>query len=337
MGFWKMVEGARGVWNKFNNGVSELGNWITDSAVNTLGTDVGSLIHGFSGRTAEEQNAQQLQMQKELNEYNKQLNEKLMEREDTAYSRSISDMMSAGLNPAMLYGGSAGTLSSSAGNQLNSAPSLQALPAGSLAELAGFVINFKRMLSDINKNDAEVKNIKADTIGKNLKNVFQQVENTFQILQKKTDLIKTIYSNKATKLNNSLLEAEIAGRDRDGTYRNQPMISESSSWSGLSVSKSSSSTKPYFPSENIPDNQLIDKMQAHITNELKVYNADDRETLARAYMKHFQNGNFPLRKAEDGFKYKLYKMTPHQANVMRRWLNDTYLQMYWDNPTTLPK
>lgn len=327
MGFWGFMNGM------FRDRDASFANFTTVGGH----AQVSDLIDNFTGKTQNDWNNKQYQLQKQQLEYNKELNDKLMQREDTAYSRSISDMMSAGLNPAMLYGGSVGSLSSSAGNQLNTATSTQALPAGSLAELAGFVMNMKNVLSQVEKNNAEVKNIQADTIGKNLKNVFQQVENTFQILQKKSDLVKTIYGNKASKLNNALLEAEVAGRERDGTYRNQPMISESSSWSGFSVSKSSSSTKPYFPEENIPDNQLISRMQAHINNELKVYNADDRETLARAYMKHFNNGNFPLRKAEEGFKYKLYKMTPHQANVMRRWLNDTYLQMYWDNPITLPK
>lgn len=250
MGFWNQINPqntASGFWNAITGGVH---------------SQVAPFVNNFTGVSQDEWNEKQYQLQKDTLNYNKELNEKLMQREDTEYSRSISDMMSAGLNPAMLYGGSAGSLSSSAGNQLNSAPSTQALPAGSLAELAGFVMNMKNVLSQVEKNNAETKNIEEDTFGKKLKNIYQQVENTYQDIQKKQSIVSEWIKQHGNKYSNSLLEGEVKGRARDGTYQNQPVYSNSESTSvnvgpiGFSSSSSETSPSNYKNLDWIPYNDL---------------------------------------------------------------------------------
>lgn len=218
MGFWGTMNGI------FRDRDASFANFITVGGH----AQVSDLIDNFTGKTQNDWNNKQYQLQKDTLKYNKQLNELLMQREDTEYSRSISDMMSAGLNPAMLYGGSVGSLGSSAGNQLNTATSTQALPAGSLAELAGFVMNMKNVLSQVNRNDAEAENIRTSTEGKKLDNIYKQIENTYADIQKKQAIVSEWIKQHGNKYSNSLLEGEVKGRARDGSYQNQPVYTDTS-------------------------------------------------------------------------------------------------------------
>ena len=54
------------------------------------------------------QGKENLQMKKEQMEYIKKLNEKIMEREDTAFQRQVNDLRKAGLSPLMADNGGAG-------------------------------------------------------------------------------------------------------------------------------------------------------------------------------------------------------------------------------------
>lgn len=62
-------------------------------------------------------NRKQMELAEEANDYQKQLNERLMQREDTAYQRAVKDALAAGLSPLTVAGtggaGAGGTVSGS--------------------------------------------------------------------------------------------------------------------------------------------------------------------------------------------------------------------------------
>lgn len=95
------------------------GNWVVDG-INWL----TNLIFGISDR----KNQRDVQAQNQSNwqkqfDYQTELNKLLMNREDNAYQRTVSDMRKAGLNPLSLTSASTNTLSGHSGNSGNSASS----------------------------------------------------------------------------------------------------------------------------------------------------------------------------------------------------------------------
>ena len=52
---------------------------------------------------------QNFDLQKEQFDYQKQLNQTVMEREDSAYQRQVEDLKQAGLSPLMVSGGASAT------------------------------------------------------------------------------------------------------------------------------------------------------------------------------------------------------------------------------------
>lgn len=64
-----------------------------------------NLWKGFTGQmSAEKQNEENLQFQREKLEYEKQLQQQIFEREDTAYQRSAQDAQAVGINPMAMTG-----------------------------------------------------------------------------------------------------------------------------------------------------------------------------------------------------------------------------------------
>lgn len=100
-----------------------------------------------------------LEFQKEAFAYNKQLNATMMQREDNAYQRAVTDAKAAGLSPLAVTGGA----SSSAGS-LVSAPQQQSYNSGaSQAAIAQTLLSLSGMAQDVSLKAAQVKNIEAQT------------------------------------------------------------------------------------------------------------------------------------------------------------------------------
>lgn len=98
MGFWSAVNGVKDsflgsfehpeqTWDQFKNGnTNEYNKQIADENL----------------KYQKEWNEQQLGFARDQYEYQKALNEKQMQREDSSYQRTVSDMRSAGLSPLMM-------------------------------------------------------------------------------------------------------------------------------------------------------------------------------------------------------------------------------------------
>ena len=63
-------------------------------------------IAGYQNKVNKEIAEQNLQFQKENLEYQKDLQQQIFEREDTAYQRKVNDLIAAGINPAVAASGS---------------------------------------------------------------------------------------------------------------------------------------------------------------------------------------------------------------------------------------
>lgn len=113
-----------------------------------------------------------LQFQKDTFAYQQALNQLQMEREDTSYSRTVSDMRLSGLSPFMMSGtNSAGSLSA------GSAPQKQQVDAtnlvNSVLSLASTFGQLGQVMSGIQRTDAETQYIKAQAESQILDNKFK--------------------------------------------------------------------------------------------------------------------------------------------------------------------
>ena len=63
-------------------------------------------IAGYQNKINKEIADQNLQFQKDNLEYQKELQQQIFEREDTAYQRKVNDLIAAGINPAVAASGS---------------------------------------------------------------------------------------------------------------------------------------------------------------------------------------------------------------------------------------
>lgn len=126
--------------------------------------------------------------QREENEFNAQQATLAYERErelrQTAYQDTVSDMRSAGINPAMMYGGSAGATATSAPASATSSsagadPSAMVNLVKGIAEIQMMKnqqkLDYMSTIADISKTYAETANIKKNTeetdVDINLKNL----------------------------------------------------------------------------------------------------------------------------------------------------------------------
>lgn len=77
-------------------------DWYHDNGI------IPNLWKGFTGqKSAEKQNAQNLAYQRDLLDYQKQLQQQIFAREDTAFSRAYEDASKYGINPMSIAGNSA--------------------------------------------------------------------------------------------------------------------------------------------------------------------------------------------------------------------------------------
>lgn len=82
--------------------LSDAFDWYHDNGI------IPNLWKGFTGqKSAEKQNAQNLAYQRDLLAYQKQLQQQIFAREDTAFSRAYEDASKYGINPMAIAGSSA--------------------------------------------------------------------------------------------------------------------------------------------------------------------------------------------------------------------------------------
>lgn len=115
------------------------------------------------------------ELQRDMANYQKELNRTIMEREDNAVQRRASDIAKAGGNPALAYmnsvssAGAGGSVSSPSAPQYDTSGiqrGISSLGAGfsSISQIESNIIENKRRKADIEKVDADISKTKAETL-----------------------------------------------------------------------------------------------------------------------------------------------------------------------------
>ena len=81
--------GIPGLWDRYKNGQTNTYNERMNTATNQANKDIAE---------------QNLQFQRENLDYQKALQERIFQREDSAYARTVSDMRQAGISPLVMQG-----------------------------------------------------------------------------------------------------------------------------------------------------------------------------------------------------------------------------------------
>lgn len=139
--------------------------------IGTLKDELIDFWNNFSGKTSKEIAEKNFNLQQEQFDYQKKLNDILMEREDTAYQRAVKDAQSAGLSAQGIAGSSSSALSSGNAPQINDYASndyqngLNLLNSLTQFEnnIQQNIISRKRAEADIRKTNAETADIEART------------------------------------------------------------------------------------------------------------------------------------------------------------------------------
>lgn len=141
-------------------------------------------------------------------EYQKELNNLAMQREDTAYSRAVQDLKNAGLSPLML--------SSGAGAQaLNSGIAPQYDASGVNVAYGAKQDALERRRQQINEN----RQYRFQTKQANRQLGLQTASLALQVEKQTQDLISSIYDNRQKKAQTQLIEGEYKYNEKHG-YRN---------------------------------------------------------------------------------------------------------------------
>lgn len=140
--------GINHVANAVGNGVSNAMKWISEK-----GSDLWDEF--------KESNIYRKYTGSGLTDAEREANEWTAQREDTSYQRTTGDMLSAGLNPAMMYGGSAGATSASGSVSPGSSPGLpQMLPA--IMQMLSLPTQLAAIRAQTDRTNAEAEGIRID-------------------------------------------------------------------------------------------------------------------------------------------------------------------------------
>lgn len=133
---------------------------------------IKNVWNNLTGQTSKEIAEKNFNLQQEQFDYQKQLNELMMEREDTAYQRAVKDAQAAGLSALSVNGGASSGYSTSApAPQINDyAQNQYTNGLNLLNSLTQFennlqqqIINKRRAEAEINKTNAETRDIEVKT------------------------------------------------------------------------------------------------------------------------------------------------------------------------------
>lgn len=159
-----------------------------------------------------------LGFQQQQFEYNKQLNDIQMEREDTAYQRAVKDAQAAGLSALSVNSGA----SSAAGTPLGSAPQNQYHSdlSNNVNNAMNTIANLQNLSIAKRKADAEINKINAETLLNTQALTFNNRTNplTKQILEQQLE--GYLADNIAKNNQNSLfdIQKDMLGYQRDQSY-----------------------------------------------------------------------------------------------------------------------
>lgn len=123
---------------------------IAGSLINAGANLLGNVFGIYS---ADKQNTRNLNFQKEVFEYQKGLNQTMMEREDSSYQRKMADMQRAGLNPVLAAGGAGAT------SHPGTAPTA---PKSEMdyTMMQDMVLRMGQMAADISRTKAEAERLR---------------------------------------------------------------------------------------------------------------------------------------------------------------------------------
>lgn len=168
-------------YTRFSHWLGLNGRSVSDALSDSFskyGLDFGealrSLVAGWTGesmtgasREANEFNAQQAQINREFE----------AEMSNTAYQRQVSDMQSAGVNPAMALGSAAGGASVPSGSAASSAAPQPSMSMSDMMQIATLPLQMRMM-------DAQIK-------GEQIRNEQEQINLDFLTKEKQTSLALT--------------------------------------------------------------------------------------------------------------------------------------------------
>lgn len=152
--------------------------------------------------------------QKKQFEYQKQLNERIMQREDTAVQRRAEDLKNAGLSQTLAAGGAAATTSASSA------------PAPQMSE------SFGQQISNAGQSVMEVANAYRQYQNMETQNKSVQLDNAM----KSWDLLLAMRNKMSTK-DNLTLERYVMRQITDALDRGMPRFSNPFDWVNSQVRK----------------------------------------------------------------------------------------------------
>lgn len=210
---WSLIAAVVGSLVSYGITRLAMGKRYNDYMNGTSGAGLTTAQQQQNAFTMQQQNAQQ-----QFNAEQAALNRDWQERmSNTAYQRGTADMVAAGLNPAMMYGGSAASASTPSGSAASSAAPSGAAPsnvqAGVLDSLMNLAFSAERMQSL--KLDNERKRIDNAIAGIDLENHSQLVSATIDFTNQRARASARqaelfVQQVKNGQMDNMLKEAQIS-------------------------------------------------------------------------------------------------------------------------------